>query len=107
MKVMDIDLFKSEFVSKYKSVGEEQFYKFLLVQAITKLVAIESGSYKGISPELEFLNYSDKFIILYRREGDEILLKLAKIFRRTAHRVYRIMLKKSMTVTNAKFLNAV
>jgi hypothetical protein len=105
--MMDNDLFKSEFLAKYKAVGGERFYKFLLIQAISKLVSIEGGSYKGTPPELEYLNYSDRFIILYRREGDELFLKLAKIFRRAAHRVYRIMLKKSMTVPNAKFLNAV
>lgn len=104
---MDGDLFKNEFVAKYMAVGEEGFYKFLLVKAITKMAAIESGSYKGISPELEFLNYSDRFIILYRREGESKFLNLSRIFRKAAHRIYRVMLKKSMTAHNPKFLNAV
>jgi len=104
---MDDNIFKSEFLAKFTSLGEEKFYKFLLVQAITKLVAVQEKDYKGISPELEFLNYSDRFIILYRREGDERFLSLARILRRAAHRTYRIMLKKSMTVTNSKFLNVI
>ncbi len=104
---MDDNLFKSEFLAKYTSLGEERFYKFVLIQAISKLVAIENKSYKGTSPELEFLNYSDRFIILYRREGNDNFLSLARIFRRAAHRIYRVMLKKSMTVTNSKFLNVV
>ncbi len=106
MIMMESD-FKTEILAKYLSIGEEKFYKFLLVQAITKLISIESGSYKGISPEIEFLAFSDKFITLYRREGDQNYLIIAKLFRRSAHKIYRIMLKKSLTTHNSKFLNVV
>jgi hypothetical protein len=104
---MDVESVKPEFIAKYMAIGDEGFYKFLLVQAVSKLVLIETGKYKGISPELEFINYSDKLIILYRRDGDEKILNLARIFRRAAHRIYRVMLKKSMTIPNSKFLQAV
>jgi len=78
-----------------------------LLYALNKLILISKDSYKGISPELEFLNYHDKFIISYRRTGEDTNLQVAKIFRKTAHRVYRIMLKKNMTNSNVKFLNLV
>lgn len=104
---MSTEGLKKEFVPKYKAVGEDKFYRFLLLYAINKLIYIEKGSFKGISPELEFLDYYDRFIILYRREGEEIYLDLGRIFRRTAHKIYRVMLKKKMTEKNPKFFNLV
>lgn len=104
---MSADVLKKEFVSKYLTIGEDRFYRFILVFAINKLISIENKSYKGMSPDLEFLDYHDRFIILYRREGDETYLNIAKIFRKAAHKTYRTMLKKNMTEHNAKFLNLV
>lgn len=104
---MDTDGLKREFVSRYTKDGEQKFYRFLILYAINKLMAIQEGKYKGMSPELEFLEYYDKFIILYRREGDEVYCNLSKIFRKAAHKIYRVMLKKELTPRNAKFLNLV
>jgi hypothetical protein len=104
---MSADVLKKEFVPKYLAAGEQRFYRFLLVYALNKLVLIDKGIYKGTTPNLEFLDYHDRFIILYRREGEEVYLRVARIFRRAAHRIYRIMLKKNMTPHNAKFLNLV
>jgi hypothetical protein len=104
---MSVEALKKEFVPKYLSVGEPKFYRFLLFYALNKLITIEKGSYKGTSPELELLDYYDQFIILYRREGEEIYLDIARIFRRAAHKIYRVMLKKNMTTYNLKFLNLV
>jgi len=104
---MNAESLKKEFVPKYLANGEQKFYHFLLAYAINKLVFIESGSYNGTSPEIELLDYYDQFIILYRREGEEVYLNLAKLFRKSAHRIYRIMLKKQMTLPNTKFLDLV
>ena len=104
---MNADGLKKEFVSKYIKDGEEKFYKFLMLYAINKLMAINDGKYKGISPELEFMDYYDRLIILYRREGESVYFDLARLFRKAAHKIYRIMLKKDMTPRNAKFLNLV
>jgi hypothetical protein len=68
---------------------------------------VEKGDYKGILPHIELLDYYEQLIILYRREGEEIYLKVAKTFRKAAHKVYRIMLKKKMSPVNSKFLNVV
>jgi hypothetical protein len=103
----DVDILKVQFVSKYKEIGPYKFYRHLLVYALNKLVLIEKDNYKGILPNLEFIECHDKFIILYRREGDEIYLELAKLFRKVAHKIYRIMLKKDMTSPNRKFLTLV
>jgi hypothetical protein len=104
---MSIDGLKEEYVPKYSTDGEQKFYRYLLVSALNKLVLIDKGMYKGTTPELEFLDYYDRFIILYRREGDEVYLRIAKMLRKAAHKIYRIMLKKKMTAPNAKFLNLV
>ena len=96
-----------DFISKYLAVGESKFYSFLLIYATNKLMLIDKGTYKGCYPDLEFLDYYDKFIILYRREGDLNYIEIAKIFRKAAHKIYRLMLKKQMTPHNARFLNLV
>jgi len=104
---MRVDVLKQEFIPKYLAAGEQKFYRFLLFYALNKLIAIEKGAYKGEVPNLEFLNYYDRFIVLYRREGEEVYLQIARILRKAAHKIYRIMLKKNMTETNPKFLNSV
>ena len=104
---MSAEILKKEFVYRYLAAGERKFYRFLLAYAVNKLVLIEKDIYKGTAPDLEFLDYHDRFIILYRREGEEVYLQVARLFRKAAHKIYRIMLKKSMTPPNAKFLNLV
>lgn len=104
---MNLELLKKDFLPKYLAVGEQKFYKFLLVFAMNRLVSIEKGDYKGSTPDLEFLVYYEGFIILYRREGDENYINAARIFRRAAHKINRLMLKKNMAIKSTKFLNLV
>lgn len=96
---------KKLFVTKYSSFGGEKFYKFLLNYAVNRIVNYTEN--KGASPELELMDYYDKFLILYRRENDAIYLEIAKLFRKAAHRIYRMMLKKDMIDKNSKFLTLV
>lgn len=104
---MSIDNFKKDIVAKYTSEGADKFYRFLLFAAIKKMAAIESGNFQGPMPNLEYLEYYEQLIISYRREGEEIYLDIAKVFRRAAHKIYRVMLKKNLTARNDKFLNLV
>lgn len=104
---MSVDVLKEKYVPQFISNGEDRFYRSLLFLALNKLVLINKGMYKGTHPHLEYLEYYDRFIILHRREGDEVYLQIAKMLRKAAHRIYRIMLKKKMTTTNMKFLNSV
>lgn len=98
----------NQLVHKYKEIGEYRFYRFLMLQALNALVSLEKDTLVGAPPNLEFLNYYDRFIILYRREGDPAQLEVARIFRKIAHKVYRIMLKKDMIpAPDKKFLNLV
>lgn len=104
---MSSDVLKTKFLPKYLTDGETKFYNFLLFYAVSKLMLLEKKEYSGISPNLELLGHYDQFIILYRREGKEVYLQIAKIFRKAAHKIYRIMLKKQIVSRNDKFLNLV
>lgn len=104
---------KKIFITKYSSFGDEKFYKFLLNYAINKIIANEETekdspkSESSLSPAAELLDYHDKFLFLYRKESDFIYLEIARVFRKAAHKVYRIMLKKRIIEKSSKFLNTV
>jgi hypothetical protein len=100
---MSADGLKQEYIA----IGKDKFYRDLLISAFKNLILISKGGYRGMTPEIEYLEQYNQFIILYRRDGDEGHLEIAKIFRKVAHKVYRIMLKKGMTTRNVKFLNSV
>ena len=105
---MSIELLKQEFVPKYlESRESNKFYRFLLFYAINKMVLIDQGFTKCITPDVAFLECYDQFIIMYRREGLEYYLDMARAFRKAAHKIYRVMLKKKLTTYNTKFLNLV
>lgn len=104
---MSAEGLKNEYLSKYKTNGEEKFYRFLLLMSLNDIIMMQKGMYRGTSPEIKLMNCYEEFFFVYRREGDDVYLSLAKCFRKAAHKIYRIMLKKNMTVRNAKFLNLV
>jgi len=101
------DKMKKEFIPKLLDVGEVKFYRFLILYAMNKLISVENGTYKGSTPEIDFLDYHDQFLAMYRKEGETVLLDLAKIFRRAGHYIYLVMLKREMTNRNNRFLNLV
>lgn len=103
----DLDILKEQFVPRYQEIGETGFYQFLIFYGMNRLVEIEKKTYNGIHPNLEFLSLHDKFITLYRREGENIYLEMARLFRKAGHKIYRIMLKKSMIKEDRKFLTLV
>jgi len=98
---------KNEFMAKYKAYGDDKFYRFLLVYALNKLIAIEKDMYSGDAPNIEFLNYYNQLLASYRSGGDKSYLQAAKLFRKASHRIYRIMLKKEMTNIDSRFLNLI
>lgn len=105
---MSMESLKQEFVPKYKAAGEpNKFYRSLLFLALNKMVIIEQGFLKGVSPDVAFLDCHDQFIILYRREGEEHYLDMARAFRRAAHKMYRVLRRKNLIPYNPRFLNLV
>jgi hypothetical protein len=104
---MTLDDLKREVVPKFLSIGSDKFYRILLTSSLNKLVLLGKGEYKGQPPDIELLIGYDQFLILYRREGEDVALDIAKVFRRAAHKIHWIMLKKEMTTKNDKFLRLV
>jgi hypothetical protein len=104
---MNADFLKKEFLLKYNSMGTDKFYKSLLFYSVKKMAAVQKENTATIFVHLELLEYYDQFIILYRREGDSNCLEVAKIFRKIAHKLYRILLKQNLTNKSDKFLNLV
>lgn len=96
---------KKLFISKFSAVGEEKFYKFLITYALNRIV--ENDKKANYNPALELMDYYDMFLKLYKREADQIYLDLARQFRRAAHKIYRLSLKKGLIDKNNKFLNMV
>jgi hypothetical protein len=108
---------KKLFKTKFETFGTEKFYQFLLNYATNKIAEKEEVSKKPrakmkddankISPEIELMDYSDRFLELFRGEGEIAYLSIAKLFRRAGHKIYRMMLKKSLAKRCDRFLNTV
>lgn len=100
---------KQLFINKYATIGNEKFFRFLISYAENRIANDTSArKIKGyLSPEVELLDYYEKFMFLYRKESNKDLLNIAKIFRRAAHATYRILLKLKLTRKSQKFLNLV
>ena len=95
-------------VKEYLTNGESKLYKNLLSQAVKEIVLLmdKNNNYK-IYPEKRLLSMSDKFLAQYRINGDDAYLIISKIFRRAAHKIYRLLLKKHLITKNDSFLNLV
>lgn len=104
---MSADKIKESFVAKFKEVGEDKFYKYLCSYAMSKVSDIESNKLSGTSPEIEMLNTYEMFLTFYRREGHDVYLTIAKIFRKVAHKIYRVLIRKHLISKNIKFINQV
>ena len=94
---------KKIFVDKFSNAGSDGFYKFLIFFAIQKITENNEKSF----PQLDLMDYYDKFLHLYRRENNSVYLDIARQFRKAAHKIYRIMLKKKLATKNNRFLNLV
>ena len=103
----DLVQFKVVFLGKYENIGNNSFYKYLLAYCMKKIVLVQEQEYKGIYPHIEMLKYYDNSLKLYRRDGDESLMEMAKVFRKVAHKIYRVMLRKNLIATDNKFLTEV
>jgi hypothetical protein len=93
------------FLAKYTKAGNEKFYDFLVEYATNRVD--NASDIKGATPEIELMNYYDQFLEMYREDGDDIYLDMAKVFRRAGHKIYLLMVKREMIRKNDKFLNLV
>ncbi len=104
---MSVEFLKQQYLPKFLSEGKDRFYRILLFHQLYKILLIKKGLYKGVSPEIEYMEYYNHFLLLSRREGEESYLEMAKVFRKAAHKLYRILIKLELTEKNLKFLNLV
>ena len=95
---------KQEFYNTYNKLGPEKFYRSLLASAVESMAKSKETK---IAPDLELLDFYEKFLIVSRREDDAAYLDIAILCRKAAHKVYRVLLKKELTARNGKFLNIV
>ncbi len=98
---------QNSLISKYRAIGKHNFYHFLLANSISKLVYYKNDNYTGTPPALELLEQSQYLLMMYRRSCEEDLIEMSKIFRRAAHKIYLVMLKKDLMIKSDKFLNLV
>jgi hypothetical protein len=100
---MEISSLKDQFIND----GSTKFYNKLLYLGLQKVVLISNNSLKGAYPHLEYLSFYDKLYLLYKQNGEEIYLDMAKVFRKASNKMYRILLKKNFVEKNNKFFNII
>jgi hypothetical protein len=93
-----------DILEAYSSIGEQRFYRLLLSNGIKQLASMPS---ELPHPELQYLDMSDKLLILFRREKQPIYLDLSRIFRRAAHKLYKVSKQIGLSATNKRFLQLV
>lgn len=98
---------KKNIIEKYTNLlnneGEDVVYEYLLEYGMLRY------NYKiETSPDLEFLNISNRFFSLFKETGNDSAFQLGRIFRRAANSLYRklIIINKNKKISN-KFLNVV
>jgi len=91
-------------VTKYEAIlknrGELGLYQKIVGSTIVRSVDV-------VQPDVELLNLSESFFSEFRKSGDNKYFIIGKILRRSAHTIYRQLLKLNKTPINSKFLNMV
>jgi hypothetical protein len=94
-----------QLTAHYEKIGNDRFYRFLLADAIGKIVRMQSG--EKLSPETELLKHAEHFVSLYRKTNLQVYLDVSRCLRKAGHKIYRLMLKKELIQRNARFLQVV
>lgn len=102
---MDNDIMLS-LVKEFLTNGESKLYNNLLSQSVKQIILLINEGRKTY-PDKTLLAMSNKFLNQYRASGDDSYLKISKILRRAAHKIYRVLLKKKLVGKNNDFLNLV
>ena len=87
-------------VSTLKNKGELGLYRKIVGSGIINSLEIQN-------PDIEILNLSDSFFSLFRRTGESDYFIIGKVLRRSAHTIYRQLLRMKKNQVNARFLNIV
>ena len=82
--------------------GEDGLYDKIVDAAIAVTSLGRSGQ------EIELLDFSESFMNLYRRTGENDYKLISKVFRRAAHKVHRELIKiKKQAAKDARLLTLV
>lgn len=111
-KIKNSNLTKTliESVDACIKMGQKEFYSRLLKQG---LLILSDSNEKIKHPENIYLEAHDILIILHRNDTSNNilyknnLLEVAALYRKAAHKMYRVMLKTNLTTYNKKFLQLV
>jgi hypothetical protein len=79
--------------------GEDGLYRKAVGTGIIRFATIKE-------PDVELLEISDAFFAMFRRNGDEVLFTMGKVFRRAAHTLFRQIRKEDLN-PNKRFLQMV
>lgn len=89
------------YIQQLTERGEDGFYRHLIAIGIKRSIHIKD-------PQVEILNTSEGFLLLFRKTGDKIYDKFYRLFRRAAHTLYRQFNKKeAKSKQSNRFLHAV
>lgn len=88
-----------KFLHKYSMVGDEKFYNFLVKFSLDQRSIPDERS-----SALKLMDYHAVFLKLYRKEGDEIYADIARVFRKAAHKVFRVLCRRGLESRNNIFL---
>lgn len=91
------DSIKNKYIKLLKKTGEKEMFNKCVGQAF-----IQAANTKNI--DIELLNLSEDFYLLFRHENLEEYAIISKILRRTAHLVHR---KLNSNKLNDRFLRAI
>lgn len=96
-----------KFLDHFEQCGEIKFYKTILFEAVKQVIVLKTDKECIATPHLDLINLYDAFLSKYRSDGKEQYLIVARIFRKVAHKIYRIMIKDNLINNHPKFLNVV
>lgn len=89
------------YYSTFQEMGEFKFYAKLVGAGVMKFAT--NSKY----PDLEFLDIAESFFAANRREEDETLFAIGKVFRRAAHTLNRRLASVRDLNNNKRFLSSV
>ena len=102
--MMENKVLTPDYMGKYRILGRERFFNFIVVFGIDKLAKLKNKEYDGVLPHIEFMDHYENILTAYRRGAGEEYLELAKTFRKAAHKIYRVGLQQKIIRKSNKFL---
>jgi hypothetical protein len=90
-----------EYIKLFDKKGEIGLYKWAVGEGVVSLSVCES-------PDVMFLDLAEYFFALSRSTGNKKYFVVGKIFRKAAHKLYRVLfILKPDHQINSRFLNII